>query len=1019
MDSEQKVVVAKNKRATLERAEKFISSCYFTDVNLHGRLYPEKLPLTNIKHFAAPDRIPYQEAVTQTFKDAKTGQSFGPVWSTHWFKVDISVPEKWQGREVRLVWNSGSEAMVWQDGEPLQGLTGDCQLRKDFILSKKLTKKELRHTVYIEMACNTPFGAGGGLIQAPDMSKQFTLSTVEIAVFDRDVYDLLMDFELLVDMVKHMSEEDQRSYQALYTANRMVNVCKIGDRHTYKEAHQIAKEFFSQRNGDSQHTIHAMGHCHIDSAWLWTYDETKRKCARSWSSTLMLMDQYPNFTFVCSQAQQFEWVKTNYPGLYERIQQKVKSGQFLPVGGTWVEMDGNVPSGESFVRQFLIGQKFFQKEFGIRCKEFWLPDTFGYSGQLPQIMKSAGIQRFVTQKMSWSLINKFPHNTLIWEGIDGSQTLAHFPPGDNYCMEGKVEDLLKTLKNNKDKGRVNATMMLYGHGDGGGGPTEDMLERLVRLENVDGLPKVAMSTPDKFFEDIEKNSHDVCKWIGELYLELHQGTFTTQAKIKRYNRKLEFLLHNLESIATIACIKNQSYQYPQQKLSQMWKNFLLNQFHDVLPGSCIELTNMQPSTTVLNTHAWERIEVVTLPDTGAGELPAKKRQKLSKGIGEMNRHGQTIAAVKASPFGISALTEVDVEPVQIHQDEEGITHIQNEYISVQIDQCGRIASLCHKPSRREAIPSGNLGNQFVLFDDIPLYWDAWDVMDYHLETRKPITTVKKAAQIVEDNKLCCAVEVSLQISKDSYIEQVISLDATSKYLKMDTKVCWHENRKFLKVEFPVTVRSMNATYECQFGHLERPTHGNTSWDWARYEVVGQKWVDLSEHNWGVAVLNDCKYGHCTQANVIRLSLLKSPKAPDANADMGDQDFSYAILPHTGTFQDAGVIQAAYDMNNPLHLWANPDTVSTSCESFFELDTSAVILDTVKKAEDQDNVIVLRLYESFGSSVEVTLSSQLPIKRVARCNILEEVEEGSQLEWKNQGVHLTFKPFQIISFLAYL
>ncbi|XP_070578443.1 alpha-mannosidase 2C1-like [Ptychodera flava] len=1045
------VVVAKNKRATLERAEKFISPHYFTDVNLHGRVYPEKIPLTNLKHFATADRIQYQEACRRSFSDAKIGEKFGPLWSTHWFKLEISIPANWVGKEVRLVWDSGSEAMVWQNGEPVQGLSGDCQHRKDFILSQNLTKDELRQTLYIEMACNEMFGGGNGLINPPDENKEFQLSTAEIAVFDRDVYNLITDFELLIGMAKHLSDEDQRTYQALYTANKMVNVCKIDNPKSYKEAHQIALSFFAERNGDSQHTVHAMGHCHIDSAWLWTYDETKRKCARSWSATIRLMDMYPSYTFVCSQAQQYEWVKINYPGLYERMKEKIKASRFIPVGGCWVEMDGNVPSGESFVRQFLVGQKFFQKEFGIKCKEFWLPDTFGYSAQLPQIMNSAGIKRFVTQKLSWNLVNKFPHNTFTWEGIDGSKTLAHFPPGDNYGLQCRIEDLLKTLKNNKDKGRVNSGMMLYGYGDGGGGPTEDMLERLERLQNVDGLPKVTYSTPDKFFEDVEKNSHDLCKWTGELYLELHQGTFTSQAKIKWYNRKLEFLLHNLEFISTAAWVKNTSYRYPQQELSQMWKNFLLNQFHDVLPGSCIDLvakdairfyeeievkaeaelkkacmalsavtdkTSTQPSLMVINTHSWERVEVVALPSSDERETPAKKKQKLSSSLAEVTENVQ-YAAVKASPYGISHLIEIDVESVKIQQDTSGLIYLQNKHITAQIDQCGRLCSLLHHAADREAIAPSSYGNQFVIFDDVPLFWDAWDVMDYHLETRTAISTVRKPAQIIEKNKLRCAVKVSLQISTDSYIEQVISLDATSTYLKMDTKVHWKENRKFLKVEFPVTVRSMQATYEIQFGHVQRPTHGNTSWDSAKYEVVGHKWADLSEHNWGVAVLNDSKYGHCTQGNVIRLSLLKAAKAPDANADMGYHDFTYAVFPHTGTLQDAGVIQASYDMNNPLQLLPSDGALTQASASLFQVDNVAVILETVKKAEDIDNAIVLRLYEAYGSTVTAKVSSQLPIKTVRRCNILEEELDGNEVKWNNGSVSLSFSPFQIVSLLAFI
>ncbi|CAH1250253.1 MAN2C1 [Branchiostoma lanceolatum] len=1048
-------VVVKNRRATLERVEKFISNIYFTDVNLRGRLYPHKAPVTSLHHHCTADRIRYDQAVSMEFKPTQVGHSFGKTWSTHWFKVELDISKDWEGSEVRFIWDSGSEAMVWQDGEPIQGLAGDTYSRTDFILTKKLDKAQPYHvTLYVEMAANGMFGAGGGtMISAPDPNRTFTLSRAELAVLDRDVYDLLMDFEVIIDMAKHISEENQRSYQALYTANQMVNVCDVRDKSTYARAREIARNFLSQRNGDSQHVIHAMGHCHIDSAWLWPYAETIRKCGRSWASTIRLMEEYPEFTFTCSQAQQFAWVKEHYPTLYQKIQTRVAEGKFIPVGGTWVEMDGNIPSGEAFVRQFLFGQKFFKKEFGAYCKEFWLPDTFGYSAQLPQIMAGAGINRFLTQKLSWSLVNKFPHHMFYWEGLDGSRCLAHFPPADSYGTEAKAEDLLKTAKNHKDKGRVNSSVLLYGHGDGGGGPTEDMLERLRRLTDVDGLPRVAMSSPDKFFSQVEQEeSSNLCTWVGELYLELHQGTFTTQAQIKKGNRQCEFLFHNIELLATLAWAVTRGkdtdrYLYPSEPLSHMWRLFLLNQFHDVLPGSCIKavvddalqyyqeiqtsgckllgeaterLLCAKPSTSVLgavNTLSWDREELLEIPAGLASKMV------IDSSVPQQELEDGTVLVCASCPsMGYAALEapEADLWPVSVSVDEhQGSVVLENGYISASIDYMGRVTSLGLLETGREAIAPGCLGNQFVLFDDIPLYWDAWDVMDYHLETRKPLTDVSQQVHIVESGPLRAAVQVQIPISEVSYIKQTITLDTGSLELRFHTQVEWHENRKFLKVEFPLHVRTTEATYETAFGHLRRPTHQNTSWDWARYEVCGHKWADLSEYNFGVALMNDCKYGHCAQGNVIRLSLLKSPKAPDSEADMGHHTFTYAIMPHMGTFQDAGVIQAAYSLNQPLLPAQLPADTDSRSHSFFTVSNPAVILETVKKAEDVDNAIVLRLYESCGGHGTTALSSTLPITRVDRCNLLEEVHSNSALPWEGGSVQLSFTPFQIITLLAYL
>jgi alpha-mannosidase len=550
--------VQKHWRATLERIEKFISDTYFTDVNLRGRLYPVRLPLPSVRWYnAGQRRISFQaaqQALSSTAEVATKDVSLGPTWSTHWFSVEVRVPDQWVGKEVRLRWDSGGEAMVWIQGEPLQGLTGSHnghQIRTDFILTKSANPGD-RFSVYIEAVASDMFGAGAkGMINPPDPSRYYSITMAELAVFDRDVYALLMDLTVIYDSAKHLPEGSERAYHALYTANNIVNACEPFKKSIFPLCRAIAREFLGERNGESQHTIHAMGHCHIDSAWLWPYSETIRKCGRSWSSVLRLMEEHPSFTFVCSQAQQFEWVKLNYPVLYERILLKAKSGQFIPVGGTWIEMDGNIPSGESFVRQFLLGQKFFKEEFGHYCNEFWLPDTFGYSAQLPQIMAGSGINYFLSQKLSWNLTNKFPHHTFLWEGIDGTCCLAHFPPADTYQSRADVKDVLKTVSQFRDKGRSRQSILLYGHGDGGGGPTEDMLQNLKRMEDVDGIPKVLMSSPQQFFSSITSEKDRLCKWVGELYLELHRGTYTTQAKLKLENRRGEFLLHDVDFMCAI------------------------------------------------------------------------------------------------------------------------------------------------------------------------------------------------------------------------------------------------------------------------------------------------------------------------------------------------------------------------------------------------------------------------------------------------------------------------------------
>uniref|UniRef100_A0A7N6BVJ0 alpha-mannosidase n=1 Tax=Anabas testudineus TaxID=64144 RepID=A0A7N6BVJ0_ANATE len=957
------------------------------------RLYGDSWPLDSLASFLSEKRIRFTEATKQNFAPYKVGDTFGPTWWTCWFKVTLTIPESWRGKEVHLRWESDGEAMVWRDGQPVQVMVRIDQDVKALCLTHVVT-------LYVETACNGLFGAGqGSMIAAPDPNRTFSVQRAELVVLNSDVRELLTDFEMLVDLVKELGEGEQRGYQALFTVNEMVNLCDPFDPNSYSKARSLARNFFNQRNGESQHTVHAMGHCHIDSAWLWPYEETIRKCGRSWVTAIRLMEKNPEFVFTCSQAQQFQWVKSWYPGLFSQIQQFVEKGQFIPVGGTWVEMDGNLPSGESMVRQFLEGQRFFNQEFGIHCKEFWLPDTFGYSAQLPQIMQGCGISNFLTQKLSWNLVNTFPHNTFFWEGLDGSKVLTHFPPGNSYEMKGKIEDVIKTVKNNKDKGRANHSAVLFGFGDGGGGPTQLMLDRLHRIKDSDGLPKVQMSSPDKLFSQLQADSALLCTWTGELFLELHNGTYTTQAQIKRGNRQCETLLHDIEIASCLALCRDRMFQYPVERLQELWRYsiYIRSGGAALLNDACGALCPKGNAAGVFNSLPWERHEVIQTQD-GAGK--------------------PTLALVRVPSVGLSPVKETQpATPVSVTVQADGTVLMENGILRTVVNKDGTLASLCLISANREAISDGCHGNQFVMFDDVPLYWDAWDVMDYHLQTRNPLHEVVQPVHVVSTGGLRGSVSFSLRISDKSTVTQEIVMDAMCPYIKFNTEVKWAESHKFLKVEFPVRVRSANATYEIQFGHLQRPTHRNTSWDWARFEVWGHKWSDLSEHNFGVALLNDCKYGYSVHRNTMTLSLLRAPKAPDANADMGTHSFTYAIMPHTGSFQDASVIRCAYNLNFPLRLiQCTPDTLPWSA---FSVSTEAVILETVKQAEDRKGALVVRLYESHGSSVVATLFTSLPVKEAWHCDLLERHDSTQPAHFTSEGVTLNFSPFQIVSLLLIL
>ncbi|XP_006888438.1 PREDICTED: alpha-mannosidase 2C1 [Elephantulus edwardii] len=1026
----------KHWRTTLERVEKFVSPLYFTDCNLRGRLVRDSCPVAALSSFLTPERLPYQRAVEQNFLPAQIGDCFGPTWWTCWFQVELIIPEAWVGQEVHLIWESNGESLVWHDGEPVQGLTKEGE-KTSYILTERLGEGEPRSlTLYVEVACNGLLGAGkGSMIAAPDLEKTFQVSRAELAVFHREAYKLLVDLELLLGIAKGLGENNQRSFQALYTANQMVNVCDPAQPETFAAAHALASRFFGQRGGESQHTIHAIGHCHIDTAWLWPFKETVRKCARSWVTAVQLMDQNPSFIFACSQAQQLEWVKNDYPGLYARLQTCALRGQFVPVGGTWVEMDGNLPSGEAMVRQFLQGQNFFLQEFGKMCSEFWLPDTFGYSAQLPQIMRGCGIRRFLTQKLSWNLVNTFPHHTFFWEGIDGSRVLAHFPPGDSYGMQCNVEELLKTVTNNRDKGRTNHSAFLFGFGDGGGGPTQTMLDRLKRLCNTDGLPRVQLSSPGQLFSELEREAGQLCTWVGELFLELHNGTYTTHAQIKKGNRECERILHDAELLSSLALARSSQFLYPAEKLQDLWRLLLLNQFHDVVPGSCIQLVVedamryyedirscgnelLSAAATALcagepgpegllivNTLPWKRTEVLALPKPGGAHTLALV----------------TVPSMGYAPAPTSQQPLMPQQPVMVVEETDGSVTLDNGIIRVRLDPTGRVTSLVLVASGRETIAEGAVGNQFVLFDDVPLYWDAWDVMDYHLETRKPVLGQPGTLAVGNEGGLRGSAWFLLQLSPNSRLSQEVVLDLGCPYVRFHTEVHWQESHKFLKVEFPARVRSPQASYEIQFGHLQRPTHYNTSWDWARFEVWAHRWLDLSEHGFGLALLNDCKYGASVRDNVLTLSLLRAPKAPDATADMGRHEFTYALMPHKGSFQDSGVIQAAYSLNFPLLALPALGPAPAAAWSAFSLSTPAVVLETVKQAEGSplSRTLVLRLYEAYGSHVNCWLQTALPVQEAVLCDLLERRDPAGHLPLHDNRLKLTFSPFQVQSLMLVL
>jgi alpha-mannosidase len=552
------------------------------------------------------DRPTFKHALAQEFRPTHVGESFGPSWSTHWFRVQLAVPPELRKKEhLELHWDTNSEGMIWsEDGNPLQGLTGGGE-RTEWILPASFRDGK-EHTIYIEMACNGMFGnpMGGDTIQPPDPNRYFQLSKAEIVAVNLVARQLWIDIWVIGDAAREFPSDSWEQHKAMKVATSIIDAFKLGDQQSLIKGRKIAEEYLGKEVSSSKvydsgadPLVYGIGHCHIDTCWLWPWAETKRKVARSWSSQCDLMDRYPEHRFACSQAQQYKWLKEYYPYAFDRVKEKVKKGTFQPIGGSWVEHDTNMPSGESLVRQFLYGQRFFESHFGERCQTFWLPDTFGYSSQLPQLCRLAGMTRFFTQKLSWNNINKFPHTTFNWVSLDGSQVICHMAPSETYTAGANFGDVRRSVTQHKSMDQDPTSLLVFGKGDGGGGPTWEHLEKLRRCrgmsDQVGLLPRVHMGqSVEDFFDRLEKKvaeGTELVTWYGELYFELHRGTYTTQANNKLNNRKSEIMLRDIELLATMATLQDSSYKYPKKEIDFMWEATLLCQFHDCLPGSSIEM----------------------------------------------------------------------------------------------------------------------------------------------------------------------------------------------------------------------------------------------------------------------------------------------------------------------------------------------------------------------------------------------------------------------------------------------
>jgi alpha-mannosidase len=787
------------------------------------------------------------------------------------------------------------------------------------------------------------------------------------------------------------------------------------------------------------------GHAHIDVAWLWTLGITRQKAGRTFHTVLRLMEQFPDYHFTQSQPQLYDYVRQDYPQLFEDIKARIAEGRWEPIGGMWVEADCNLSGSESLARQFLLGRNFFRQHYGAEAETpvLWLPDVFGYAWNLPQLIKEAGLEYFFTIKIGWSQYNRLPYDSFWWQGLDGTKVLTHFSTtpdfgafASTYNAMATPAQNLGTWQNFQQKELQQTLLMSYGYGDGGGGPTREMLENIQEMGNFPGLPKMRNGSVKEFYARLEAESGArLPTWNGELYLELHRGTYTTQSRNKRANRKSEFLLHDAEFLATAASLGG-DYTYPQATLNKAWELVCLNQFHDIIPGSSIgpvyvesqaqyveirqmvegvieetiaALTPASAYGVIVNPTSFARNDVAFL----AGAVDAASLAVNGRTIvAQATDGGLLIDAGELPPFSVTPLAAaIAAAPAVISPGmlEAAADRLENAFVRVELDRAGDITRVYDKVNGREVLPAGAVANQFQAHEDRPNNWDAWDV-DIFLSDKKWLADPATSITVVEAGPLRATLEIKRRILGSAYTQR-ISLQHNRAQIDITTNIDWRQRNTFLKVAFPVDVLSPKATYEIQWGNTERPTHWNTSWDWARFETCAQKWVDLSEGGYGVSVLNDCKYGHDIKDNVIRISLLRGPGSPDPTADLGEHTFSYSILPHAGGWNEA-TVQAAYALNDPLIVRRGEgQATSDIASSFVRCDVPNVVIETVKRAEDGAGVIV-RLYETQRRRGVITLTTAFPLQAAARTNLLEE--EKYALAVADNTVRYDIRPYEIVT-----
>jgi alpha-mannosidase len=961
------------------------------DERITPAVHATATPLDTAWHELPGEPITPAEGLALTFEPYEVGTPWGAAWGTTWFRLSGTVPVAWAGRRVEAVIDLGfdknmpgfqCEGLVYlADGTPVKSINP----RNQWVLIAEAAVGGETVEFFVEAASNPvlldyhPFlVTQEGDIQTSSSKRLYTSRRMDLAVFESAVHELALDIDVLLELQEELPQGPRRMriLQALDDALDALDLQHIAE--TAPDARAALAEVLAAPAEASAHRISAVGHAHIDSAWLWPVRETIRKVARTTSSMTELIDQTDDFVYGMSSAQQYAWIKEHRPEVYAKVKDAVAAGRFLPLGGMWVESDTVMPTGESIVRQFSQGQRFFEREFGIRPKGVWLPDSFGYSPALPQLMRRAGFEWFFTQKISWNQVNKFPHHTFLWEGIDGSRMFSHFPSMDTYNSQLSGSEVAKASRQFKENRIATGSIAPVGWGDGGGGTTREMTGKAERLADLEGSARVAWEHPDTFFDRARSEMPNPPVWVGELYLELHRATLTSQHKTKQGNRRSEHLLIEAELWCATAALQA-GFEYPYEELDALWQQVLLQQFHDILPGTAI---------------AWVHREAVEEYARIADRLVAI----ISQAVRALTGAGDASVVVNPAPFlqaGAPALGATVVAPstdapssvaaVQLDTTDDGHV-LSNDVVRIAISREGLITSAVDLASGRDAIAPGHVGNLLQLHQDFPNMWDAWDVDRYYKNRVDDLRDVSSiTAELGDDGVVRIVVKRAFS---ESTITQTLSLAPGSRTLQIAQVTDWRETEKFLKVAFPLDVRAEHTIAETQFGAQKRVTHQNTSWEAAKFETSMQRYVHVEEPGFGVGLVNDSIHGYDVSRDAVdgavtttvRLSLLRAPRFPDPATDQGVQTHRYGF-----------VVGATLAETTAEGVRLNLDARTVTGDHGFEPLVSVsgdVVLSSVKLADDRSGDLIVRVYEPVGQRASGAVTVSAPVASVATVSLLE-------------------------------